>query len=137
MKKFSRSWLGSKQPRKQRKYRYNAPLNLRGKFMRSHLSKDLRNKYNTRSIRIRKGDKVRIMCGQFAKREGKVDRVDIKRTKVYIENIDISKKDGSKALFPLDPSNLLVLELVTDDKKRMAKLEKLRKKSKAEKVNKE
>jgi large subunit ribosomal protein L24 len=137
MKKFSRSWLGSKQPRKQRKYRYNAPLNLRGKFMRSHLSKDLRKKYNTRSIRIRKGDKVRIMCGQFAKREGKVDRVDIKRTKVYIENIDISKKDGSKALFPLDPSNLLVLELVTDDKKRMAKLEKLRKKSQAEKVNKE
>ena len=40
-KKFSNAWIGSKQPRKQRKYRHNAPLNVRNKFLSSHLSKEL------------------------------------------------------------------------------------------------
>lgn len=83
-------------------------------MLSSHLTKDLRKKYGRRNIRVRKGDKVRVCVGQFRKREGKVTRVNVKRLKVYIENIDISKKDGTKAQYPIDPSNLLILELAED-----------------------
>src|SRR3989338_176397 len=43
--KFSTKWKESKQPRKQRKYRANAPLHLRKKFVNVNLSKELRKKY--------------------------------------------------------------------------------------------
>jgi large subunit ribosomal protein L24 len=123
MKKFSKSWRSSKLPKKQRKYRYNVPLHLKTGLLSSHLSKELRQKYGRRAIRVRKGDKVRITTGQFRKREGKVTRVNTKKVKVYVENVDITKKDGSKAFYPIDPSNLLVLEL-TEDKYRNLKVKK-------------
>lgn len=121
--KFSKTWNRSKQPRKQRKYRYNAPLSTKSKFMGSHLSKELREKYNKRSIVIRKGDSVKVLRGQFKKKTGKVDRVDIKKTKVYINGIDITKKDGTKALYPINPSNIMITALNLDDKKRKKSLE--------------
>ena len=71
-KEFSTSWIGSKQPRKQRKYRHNAPLHIKSKMMGSHLSKELRKKYGTRSVRIRKGDEVKIMIGKFKGKTGKI-----------------------------------------------------------------
>jgi len=122
-KTFSKTWKSSKQPRKQRKYRINAPLHTKGKFLSSHLSKELRKKYGKRSMRVRKGDKVRVMRGNFKKKEGVVERVNTKKEKVYVTKIDIEKKDGSRALKPLDPSNLMILDLNLDDKKRKEKLE--------------
>jgi len=122
-KRFSNSWKSSKKPRKQRKYRANAPLHIRGRFLNVNLSKDLRKKYGKRSIRIRKGDKVKIMRGSFKKKEGGIERVDTKKSRVYISKIESEKKEGSKALIPIQPSNLMILELNLDDKKRKEKLE--------------
>jgi large subunit ribosomal protein L24 len=121
MKKFSSSWISSKKPNKQRKYRFNAPLHIRGEFMNVHLSKELRQKYGIRAIRVRVGDKVRIMRGQFKKSEGKVEEVNMKSLKVYISKIEHIKRDGTKARYPIQPSNLLLVELNTDDKKRLSK----------------
>jgi large subunit ribosomal protein L24 len=123
MKKFSLSWKSSKQPRKQRKYRYNAPLHIKSKFLSAHLSKQLREKYKKRAIRIRTGDKVKIARGQFKKKEGKVDRVLLKQSKVIIQGIEITKKDGTKTTYPIHPSNLLILELNLEDKKRIKALQ--------------
>jgi large subunit ribosomal protein L24 len=116
--KFSKNWKRSKQPRKQRKYRYNAPLHIKTKFMSAHLSKELRQKYNKRSFSIRKGDKVQVMRGQFKKKTGKIERIDVKKSRAYITGIELIKKDGTKTLYPINPSNLMVLELNLDDKKR-------------------
>ncbi|MBW2966041.1 50S ribosomal protein L24 [Candidatus Woesearchaeota archaeon] len=124
-KKFSRSWNKSKQPRKQRKYRYNAPLNIKIKFMGCHLSKELRGKYKKRSITIRKGDSIKVLRGKFKGKTGKIDRVDIKKSKVYITGIDVAKKDGTKALYPIHPSNLVINELNLEDKKRVKSLERI------------
>jgi len=121
MKSFSRSWKSSGLPRKQRKYRYKAPLHLRSKMLGSHLSKDLRQKYGRRAMRVRKGDRVRVMVGQFRKKEGKVTRVDTKKQKIYIENVEVAKKDGSKAFYPVNASNVMIIELNMDDKKRKVK----------------
>ncbi len=89
--------------------------------MASSLSKELRKKYNRRSFRIRKGDKVKIMRGQFKGKEGKIEEVDLKNYKVYIENIEVVKKDGTKTKYPLHPSNLSIVEFNTDDKMRFKK----------------
>ena len=121
-KKFSSSWKCSKQPRKQRKYRVNAPLHIKHKFMGTHLCAELRKKHNKRAVAVRKEDKVKIMRGQFKGHVGKVDRVDVKREKAYVRGVEITKKDGTKAFLPTHPSNLMILELDLKDKKRVAAL---------------
>ncbi len=116
--KFSRAWIKSKQPRKQRKYRSNAPLHVKQKFMHVHLSKELRKKYNKRSIALRKGDSVKVMRGQFKNKTGKVDEVSVKKTQVYVNGIEFTKRDGTKFRYSLQPSNLMITELNMDDKLR-------------------
>ncbi len=133
-KKFSTKWKSSKQPRKQRKYRARAPLHIRQKLMAAHLSKQLREKYKTRSLPVRKGDKVRVMRGNFRGKEGKIEEVSLKRLKVRIEGITITKKDGSKAPVWFDPSNLQIVELNLDDKERLKAIERKKAKGKEEKA---
>ncbi len=115
---FSRAWVASKKPSKQRKYRANAPLHIQRRFLSSHLSKELRIKHKKRAIAIRKGDTVKIMRGQFRGKAGKIERTDIKRTKAYITGIETKRKDGTKALYPIEPSNLMLTELNMEDKRR-------------------
>ncbi len=125
-KTFSTAWKASTQPRKQRKYRQAAPLHLKQKDLHAHLAAELRKKYGRRNVRVRKGDKVRIVRGQFAKKEGKVERVDTTRARVFVAGAALIKKDGAKVQYPLHPSNLLVIELELGDKERKAKIEKLK-----------
>jgi len=122
MKHFSNAWISSVKPAKQRKYRFNAPLHIKGEFLNAHLSKDLRTKYGRRSLRVRTGDKVRIMRGQFKRQEGKVEEVDVIRSRLFITKVEHTKRDGTKARYPIQPSNVLIVEINTDDKMRMAKL---------------
>lgn len=124
MKQWSINWKSSTSVRKQRKYRFNAPLHIKRKLTSSHLTKELRLKYSRRSVPIVKGDKVKVVVGQFSGHVGKVDRVDVKRTRIYISGIEISKKDGSKTTYPINPSNVIITELNLEDKKRAMMLEK-------------
>jgi len=117
-KKFSKSWKSSKQVRKQKKYRINAPLHIKHKMLASNLSKELRKKYSKRNIEIRKDDKAKIMRGEFRGKEGKIIEINLKKMKVYIEGIQKTKKDGTKVNVPIDPSNIQITEL-KEDKKRM------------------
>ena len=117
-KKFSPLWKKSKQRRKQRKYIANAPLHLQRKLISTHLSKNLRQKYTRRSLGLRKGDTVKIVRGIFKGKVGKVEKINVKEKKVYITNIHILKKDGTKTFYPIHPSNLITQELILDDKKR-------------------
>ena len=91
--------------------------------MNSHISKYLIKKYSKRSIRIRKGDKVKIMAGRFSRHEGKVERIDLKKTRVYISGVETTKKDGTKKMLPVHPSNVMIMELSLDDKLRQKILE--------------
>lgn len=106
------------QPRKQRRARATASLHEKSKFMHSPLSKDLRKKYGKRSLRVRTGDKVLILRGQFKGKDGLVESVDLAKERVYVKGAELSKKDGGKVLYPLHPSNLSILTVVTEDKKR-------------------
>ena len=132
--KFSNSWNSSKKPNKQRKFRFNAPLHVKGDFLNAHLSKELKKKYNMRSLRVRTGDKVRIMRGQFKKLEGKVEEVDVRTSRIYVAKAEHVKRDGTKARHPVDPSNVLIVEVNTDDKKRFKDRTAVVKTAKSEKV---
>ena len=131
--KFSTSWTGSKQPRKQRKYRANAPLHLRRKMVSVTLSKDLRKKHDKRNFPVRKGDNVKIMRGEFKGKSGKIEKVDLKKLRVEIDGIYRTKKDGSKTSVYFEPSNLQIKEMVLEDKKRKESLERKENKSSGKK----
>lgn len=118
---FSMNWLSSIQPRKQRKYRYNASLHTRGNFLHAKLAKDLKEKYALNSARIRTGDKVKILRGQFKGVEGLVERVDVSRERVFVKEAELVKKDGGKVAYPIHPSNVMLITVTTDDKKRFKK----------------
>ena len=123
-KKFSKHWKSSKQPRKQRKYLANAPLHIRKKFLSVNLSKDLRKKYGKRNIPVKKGDVVKILRGKFKKKQGKIKEVKLKTSKVIVDGIQVKKQDGSKADVKLQPSNLQIIELNIEDKKRLKQINK-------------
>jgi len=127
-KKFSTHWKSSKQPRKQRKYLANAPLHVRHKFLSANLSKELRKKYNKRNFPLRKDDEVKIMRGEFKGKTGKVEKVNLKKGKVSISGIFRNKKDGTKVGVYIHPSNLQIIELNLNDKKRIKAIERVVKK---------
>ncbi|MFH1445402.1 MAG: 50S ribosomal protein L24 [Nanoarchaeota archaeon] len=129
-KAWSTSWVSSKQPRKQRKYRYNAPMHVRQSFVSVHLSPSLRSQFKTRSVPARKGDELRIMDGSFKGKTGSVEKVNLKKCKIYVDNIKIKKGDGSEVMKALEPSNLMITKLNMDDKLRQKSLNRKRLKGK-------
>lgn len=122
-KPFSSSWKSSKKPTKQRKYRDNAPLGIRRAFLNAILSRELRKKYLRRSFPIRKGDQVKILIGDSKNKIGKVNRVNLKMLKIYIEGIEKVRRDGTKAFLAIEPSNVMIQELNIEDKLRRKALE--------------
>lgn len=108
----------SKQPRKQRKMRYNAPLHKRQKLVSVHVSKELRAKLKRRSMPVRKGDRVKVMRGKHKGKTGKVTSVDLNALKVYMEGVVARKAKGTEVPAPLEPSNLLLVEADLSDKRR-------------------
>ncbi len=102
---------------------YNAPLHVARRFLSAHLSKELRQKHGKRNLMLRKGDTVKIMVGQFKKKIGLVENVDVKHKKVFVENVYAVKKDGTKLPRAVHPSNLMITILNLEDKVRKKILE--------------
>ena len=82
--------------------------------MSSHLSKDLKAKYNVRSIPVRKGDTVKIMRGTYKGRSGKVQAVYRRRWCLYIEKLVKEKVNGQQAQLPIHSSNVEITALRLD-----------------------
>ena len=117
---FSKRWNSSKQPRKQVKFRANAPNHIKKTFMGSTLDKPLRTKYGRRNIEVRKGDEVKIMRGKFKGKQGKVGDADIKNTRIQVDGIQRAGKGGGEKLITwFHPSKVKIIILNTDDKKRL------------------
>ncbi len=119
---FSKSWNSSRQPRKQVKFRANAPHHIKRKLMSATLDKPLREKHGIRNIEVRKGDEVKIMRGKFVKKQGKVHIVDVKNSRIQVEGIQRSKKGGEKLETWFHPSNVKIILLDDSDNRRMKRL---------------
>lgn len=122
MKLFSLAWKSSSKAAKQRKYRLNAPLHLKGKFLSASLMPGLRERFGSRSLAIREGDTVRVMKGEFSGLAGKINKINLKAGTVFVDGAERVRKDGTKSFFPLQPSSLLVTEANLEDKLRAASL---------------
>ncbi len=108
----------SKQPRKQRKARFEAPLHKRKKFLRATLIEGLREKYGRRSALLRVGDTVKVMRGDKAGHEGKVTEIDLKNETVIVEGVTVARADGTEKPKPVNASNLKITKLELKDKTR-------------------
>src|SRR3990167_11097813 len=118
-KKFSKHWKSSVLPRKQRKYVANLPLHLKKKLVSINLSKELRKKQGKRNVSVRKNDTIKVMRGKFKKKQGKVLEVKLKTGKIIVDGIQTKKMDGSKVNVPMRASNLQIIELSLEDKRRL------------------
>ena len=108
----------SRQPRKQRKAYFQAPLHRRQKLMTAPLSRELREKYGVKNLPVRKGDKVRVVRGDFKGKEGEVVRVDLREYRIYVDGVTIEKADKTPVFRPLHPSKVEIIELKLDDWRR-------------------
>jgi large subunit ribosomal protein L24 len=112
-----------KDPRKQRKRLYNAPAHLRHKLMAAPLAPELTASKGAKTLPVRKGDTVRVMRGDHTGFEGKVNRVDLKRYRIFIEGLTREKVDGTNIFVSVHPSKVMIKNLKLDDKWRKAILE--------------
>ena len=117
-KLWSKEWAKSKQTRKQRKYRYNAPINIKRKYLSSNLSKELRNEFKKRSASVKKGDSIKVLRGSFKDKTGKIEKVDVKKSKIYCKEITMKKVNGTEVQIALDPSNVQLIDVDLKDPKR-------------------
>ncbi|BFZ01522.1 hypothetical protein BsWGS_04561 [Bradybaena similaris] len=117
--KFNKAVSGSR--RKNRARHFNAPSHIRRKIMSSPLSKELRQKYNVRSIPIRKDDEVTITRGHYkGQQTGKVTQVYRKKFVIYIERVQREKANGTTVHVGIHPSKVVIVKLKLDkDRKKI------------------
>ena len=78
--------------------------------------------YKRRTLRVVKGDTVKLLRGDAAGTEGLVDEVHTGRSKLIVQGISIPKADGTEVPRPVDPSNVQITKLNMKDPKRVEKL---------------
>lgn len=101
----------SSQTRKQRKLLYNLPLHKRWHLLNAPLSDELRKELGIRRLMVRKGDVVRIVRGDWKGHEGKVVKVDLKRSRLHVEGVTVKKADGTDVYYPIHPSKVVIVKL--------------------------
>ncbi|CEI88953.1 Putative 60S ribosomal protein [Rhizopus microsporus] len=123
--KFSADVSSSR--RKSRKAHFTATSDVRRKIMSSPLSKELREKYNVRSIPVRKDDTVMVVRGTYKGREGKVVQVYRKKWVIHIDRVTREKVNGATVPIGISASKVVITNLKLD-KSRNAILERKGKK---------
>ncbi len=120
--------IESSQPRKERKYRFTAPMHARQKFVHAHVSKELATKLGikSRSLSMRKGDTVKVFAGSQKGKTGKVSEVNLKTGRVFIDGITRKNAKGKELPVPVYSSNLYLTDLDLSDKLRNSKIESLK-----------
>ncbi|KAH6676087.1 60S ribosomal protein L26-1 [Plectosphaerella plurivora] len=111
--------------RKSRAAHFNAPSSERRVIMSAPLSKELREKYNVRSIPIRKDDEVTIVRGTNKGREGKVTSVYRLKYVIHVERVNREKTNGQSVPIGIHPSKVVISKLKLD-KDREAILERIK-----------
>ncbi|EFX04517.1 ribosomal protein l26 [Grosmannia clavigera kw1407] len=99
---------------KSRKAHFTAPSSVRRTIMSAPLSKELREKYNVRSIPIRKDDEVTIVRGSNKDKEGKVTSVYRLKYVIHIDRVSREKANGQSVPLGIHPSNVVITKLKLD-----------------------
>lgn len=91
----------------------------RDKFLGANLSVNLREQHNKRSMRVIKGDTVRILRGEYVGIEGKVEKVNTERSTLAIEGVQREKIRGGNVKVQVHASKVQIISLNTDDDYRL------------------
>ena len=91
----------------------------RDKFLGANLSENLREQHRKRSMRVIKGDTVRILRGEYVGIEGKVEKVNTEKSTLSIEGVQREKIRGGNVKVQVHTSNVQIISLKTDDEYRM------------------
>ena len=102
---------------------YRAVNNVRNKQIGAALSKQLRQKYQRRSIRVVKGDTVKILRGEYKGIDWKVTKISLKKNSIAVEGVQREKLKGGKIDLYIHSSNTVITSLNTEDNWRTKKLE--------------
>ena len=70
---------------------YQATYNVRNKQISAALSKQLRQKYHRRSIRVVNGDTIKIVRGEYKGIDGKVTKISLEKKSVAVEGVQREK----------------------------------------------
>jgi large subunit ribosomal protein L24 len=101
----------------------NADWRYKNKVLRAMLSEELRKKYGVRTMRVRAGDTVKVMRGDYKGVQGKVTEVFPDLGRIAIEGLMRKKVNGQEVPVKIHPSKVMIVELNLEDKKRKEKLE--------------
>ncbi|KRX94357.1 60S ribosomal protein L26, partial [Trichinella pseudospiralis] len=93
--------------RKNRKAHFTAPSHIRRKIMSCALSRELRQKYNVRTLPVRRDDEVLVCSGHNKGNVGKVLRVYRKKYVLHIDKMTREKTNGATVYIGVHPSNLI------------------------------
>ena len=85
-------------------------------MLSARLSDDLVSRHKVKHLPIRTGDSVRIMRGDFAGLEGKVERVDYPSGRIYVEGMTREKSAGVSSKLPVHSSKVFLTNLNLSDK---------------------
>ncbi len=110
-------------PTKQRKMLYQASVTARYKRFTAPLSAKLKESHGINSIPVRNGDTVMVMRGDRKGSEGKINQIDRKKYRIFIEGATREKVDGTTIPVPIHPSKVMITRLNLDDKWRKKILE--------------
>eukprot|EP01133_Synstelium_polycarpum_P015315 gene15315-18144_t len=101
--------------RKSRKAHFTASSGERRIRMSSPLSKELRAKYNVRSMPIRKDDEIKVVTGDHKNHEGKVVACYRKKYVVHIDKLTVTKANGNSVQIGIHPSKVVITKLKLDN----------------------
>jgi len=118
---WSREWNSSTNPSKQRKYRENAPMHVKDKLVSANLNQTLREELGTRNLPVKVGDRAEVMRGDEKGAEGIISNIDREEEKIYINNLDRQRTDGTVKELALRPSNVQLQALNLEDPERIEK----------------
>jgi len=124
----------TKKPSKQRKRNiYKTNIYGKRKLLVAKLDKPLLKTTTKKRMTVRKGDTIKILRGKYKGKSGKVDKVSYTKAKIYIKDIKQTNSRGQDRLIPFNASNVIIIDLILNDNKRISKNKDLNKK----KVNKD
>jgi large subunit ribosomal protein L24 len=94
------------------------------KSCRGPLIEGLAAEYGRSTVRIREGDSVKIVRGEYSGVEGKVTKVNPKKSWINVEGVTREKIAGGTTPVKIHPSKVLVTSLNLEDKWRKEALAK-------------
>ena len=105
--------IASGQPRKQRRFRFNADLHERQHFLHAHVDKALKKKLGIKknAVQISKGDIVKVVSGSKKGATGKVTRVSLRSGRILIDSLMKKNAKGKEFGVSTSVNNVYITDL--------------------------